>query len=68
MKNHSLDPNQIELAGVEDNSIQKTWKDPHLSDKFKKYHKEKAVFQIVHEYANLSILDSKKTNPTRFLQ
>lgn len=68
IQEHSLDVNQIELAGTEDNSIQKTWKDPYLSDEFKKYHKEKAVFQIVHEFANLSILDSRKTNPSRFLQ
>ena len=68
MKDNNLDPNNIEIAGTEDNSIQKTWKDPLLVEKLKQFHKEKAVLQIVHEFANLSILDSKKNYPERFLQ
>ncbi|RTK98713.1 MAG: DUF3223 domain-containing protein [Proteobacteria bacterium] len=67
MKNNNIDPNKIELAGTEDNSIQKTWKDPILVEKLKQFHKEKAILQIVHEYANLSILDSKKNYPERFM-
>lgn len=66
IKDRELDVNLIELDGLEDNSIQKTWKDPKLAQEFKDYHREKAVFQIVHEHANLSILDSKKNYPERF--
>jgi len=63
---NKIDVNTIELDGLDDGEIQKTWKG-EIGEKFKEYHKERAVYQIVHEKANLSILDSKKNQPDRFL-
>lgn len=65
IKERDLDIAQIELEGMQDNAIQKTWAGV-LGEEFKSYHASRAQFQIVHEYANLSLLDSKKNQPNRF--
>lgn len=65
IKEKGLNIEDIELEGIGDGEIQKSWKG-HIGEEFKVYHEQRAQLQIVHEKVNLSLFTSRKKSPERF--